>query len=227
MPPINHTDNLPDVPTTPGNICVATLYWSDRYYRISSCQHYYANNSGTIPEQADLDVAADTLFTTFGGEVDDIMDHEAKFAQVILRYLNLEGMDMTAYSVSPAIAGSMGTILVDDPSDEIDGMPPETALVIRKLTGKAGRKNRGRLFIPCISEQIVHEGIVDSLNYIGVRQAIAALFEPIAVGAATYAPSHWNRVDNILVPITLMGANQFVRTRKDRAWKQRPLMIFP
>ena len=59
-------------------------------------------------------------------------------------------------------------------------LPPNNALLVTKLTGLAGRRNRGRLFIPGVQAAAVSEaGLMSAPTVAGFQTAVSAWFESI------------------------------------------------
>lgn len=212
------------IPPVPGHVITLNLYFRNSLYRVFKSVMYYKSDAGTVPTFLELQTWAEAMFTGFGGEIDDIMDHDCTFAATKARYENNEVADITAFSTGDAIDGALGTI-ADDPGDELESLPPESALLLRKFTDLKGRQNQGRMFIPFISEQAQHDGIVDLLQYTAVRQAINRLMSPEMLGAGNLAPCHWNKKENKLPVITRLGGGQFLSRRKDRRIKEERLYI--
>lgn len=214
------------IPPVPGHLLTADFYWRNAYYQVYRTTMHYNVSGSAVPTYPQLLAWANDQFGAVMGEVDDIQDHDVLGTQVRARYENNEGFDMSVFSDSDAIAGAMGTI-VDDAGEEIESLPPQGALCLRKFTDKGGRQNRGHLFIPFISEQVQHDGILDTLNLPAVRQICTALMTPTMLAGAACTPALWNRKENKLVDIVRIGAVQFISHRDDRKFKEPPLYIIP
>lgn len=214
------------IPATPGHLITVTLPFTSKYLRTFTVQMYYKFESSHVPDYAELLSFANEYHIAFSGEIDDLMDHETFIVPPTVRYENLENIDITAISNENPTEGAKGGILVDA-NDEIESLPPQAALCIRKFTGLKGRANGGRLFIPFISEQVQHDGILDVINYVAAQEAVATMYNPPTLGGITLVPCHWNRKDSKLVAITQMGALKVLSQRYDRRLKTRPDYVMP
>jgi len=77
---------------------------------------------------------------------------------------NLDNVLSSSYAVQPGyvlFGNDGGDIRIDSTSTEQQGdvgenaLPNNCAVLVRKVTGEGGRRNRGRMFIPGISEEAV------------------------------------------------------------------------
>lgn len=98
-----------------------------------------------------------------------------------------------------------------------DTLPPNTALVIQRRTGIAGRNNRGRVFIPFISEALQAKGYLED----GASRAQAAAFASYMAAnhttlTYTIAARHWDRKNDRLEVVTSCRYVDGFRTRTDR-----------
>lgn len=115
-------------------------------------------------------------------------------------------------------------------SDSDALLPDEVALIIRKLTGRAGREDRGRLFISGIGETANSEGVVSTTmitNMIQLANRIPMNIDVTVPADGEYAgfstqlhARHWNRKDNALRPIVAATTTQVVVSQ---ARRRRPL----
>lgn len=202
----------------------AKVVLQDKYMKTASFTMFYAPSVDASPSTADVLAWANAYHVAVGGELDDIIDHETNIMFTHARWYKYPAIELEAFSDEASIAGSMGTVL-DDGGDEIESLPPTDALIIRKVTGYTGRQNRGRLFIPFISEQVQHDGYVDALNQGGVKDFVATLFTPPNLATFQMVPMHWNRKEMSLVEITSMLGMKSLGTRRDRRRKELNIPI--
>jgi hypothetical protein len=207
--------------SSPSHLISCKFVWQDKYIRTYTCEMFYQRPSLMSITFLQLQTWADAMHTAFGGEIDDIMDHEAMLARVEVRYVDINNVDITANSTNAGIPGVMGDI-IEDAGQELESLPPYATLNVRKITGYAGRQNRGRLFIPCISEQVQHDGILDTLNIAGAQEAISNLVNPPMLEGEALKPIHWNREEGIAVEILSLQIVNVLGTRRDRRYKMRP-----
>lgn len=217
-------------PTNATSMISAKFKWQHRYLGEASCEMLYEPN--VLVTQIGLQAFTEFVHAGMGNAWKEIGDHETALIGTQTRYLAWEGspvVERVAFDFE-RYAGDRGDI-VEDAATELDALPPFVSLLIRKYTDHAGRANRGRLFLPFLSEQIQHDGLLDSLNE-GDAKAVADFLHTVVdvtddlgdvVGTAS--PRLWNLKDNLFVPITRMMACVRLVTRMDRAMKvgQRPL----
>lgn len=99
---------------------------------------------------------------------------------------------------------------------ESDALPDWDALLIRRSTGKRQRQHRGRLFIPCIAEDVNKGGVLQNEHYSTANDLAAFLSTDQMAGPTSWHARHWNKKDNVLEPITQCLVNVNFTTRKDR-----------
>lgn len=197
-----------------------------RYLGVASCEMLY--ECATSIEGENAQALSVQIHTQFGNVWKEIADHECALMGTIVRHLAWEGEPDIQYMgyTFEEITGDRGDVL-EDGAAELDALPPYVALLIRKYTNRAGRQNQGRMFIPYLSEQIQHDGVLDSGNQADAKAVADFLHTPITLAgtAHVFNPRLWNLKDNLLVPITRMMACNRLVTRNDRAMKtyQQPL----
>jgi hypothetical protein len=182
--------------SSPSHLISCKFVWQDKYIRTYTCEMFYQRPSLMSITFLQLQTWADAMHTAFN-------------------------VDITANSTNAGIPGVMGDI-IEDAGQELESLPPYATLNVRKITGYAGRQNRGRLFIPCISEQVQHDGILDTLNIAGAQEAISNLVNPPMLEGEALKPIHWNREEGIAVEILSLQIVNVLGTRRDRRYKMRP-----
>lgn len=128
---------------------------------------------------------------------------------------------------------------VGGPSEGTDGadtgvgnstLPDEVVMTIRKLTGHAGREDRGRSFISGLPETWNANGRLHQDNYAEANALAAKIPMDIVIEpegddyADTLHARHWNRKDNTMRPIIGALVNSVLESRRDR---RRPLESVP
>lgn len=102
---------------------------------------------------------------------------------------NLIGMHVTTCRLLRVDAyfgsagGSIPAVSTEAPQDGNGGTgmcPPNTAILIKKLTNSAGRKNRGRMYVPGTPESITDNvGDIGSSNETGFNTALGLFFNQL------------------------------------------------
>lgn len=203
---------MPFIPGGEASWLVTRHVFQSRYERLYSFSMDWRPSAA--PSQEELQSFVDTLHAELGNEVNDVMDHEDKFVQTTADFRNLENVQREAFRIED-FPGTMGDVL-EDGGEEIDAMPAYVAVCFQKRTDKPGRSKRGRFFLPCISEQVQHDGIVDILNRGALRQ-IADIFQTERpLGGGTCAPRLYDRKNNVGVPIAACYPMDVLVTRRDR-----------
>lgn len=155
-----------------------------------------------------LQTAADDAFTMIGNALGGCIQTTNRVVLAYLEYLN-GSTSLTAGSTGAAI---MGSIVGDVVSDQ-------NAVVLRKITGVAGRQNRGRFFVSSLSSAVFDTGNPDELNpaHLSDFQAYAAIYgADQTFGGIVCHSRHWDRKDGTLVPITGMRVSSRIASRDDR-----------
>lgn len=124
-----------------------------------------------------------------------------------------------AFSTSAAIPGERGGVAdgEDIVAEVVNTLPDFNALVIQRRTGKQGRQNRGRVFMPCLSEYVQTNGQLDAGKF-GVANDIASFISSdITVATFLFHARHFNRKEHKLEVITQARVLRTLSHRTDRA----------
>lgn len=134
-----------------------------------------------------------------------------------------------ANSTSAAVAGTLPAVTPNSETDAEDSMmdtlPDEVCLIIQKRTGNTGRSKYGRWFFTGLSEKVQNAGQVDQEMIANAKTLAASLSDDITVstGFATVLHArHWDKKNNVMLPITKCYVVRAIGTRKDR---RRPLKL--
>jgi hypothetical protein len=103
----------------------------------------------------------------------DFLAAAAMSNEWVFRNLSLLYNNAGSFEVFDALFNRTGTIVSSS-------MPPNCALLIKKVTGLAGRANRGRMYMPPFS---LSEGSIDKLG--AMAQAVADVVTSFAQSART------------------------------------------
>lgn len=103
-------------------------------------------------------------------------------------------------------------------------VPNNTAFLVRKRTDLAGRRGRGRMYIPGVYESVVnHVGELSELSYDAWQLVLADWYEALtsAVGARYYPPVVLHRSEGAGVeppptPVTSFQMDRYVATQRRR-----------
>jgi hypothetical protein len=119
--------------------------------------------------------------------------------------------------------GALTAVTPNSPSDESDSLPDtlpdEVCIIVQKRTGNTGRAKRGRWFFCGLSEQMQNAGEVDFQYRDDVKSFADLLSTSIVVTtgfSTTLNARHYDRKDNILMPITKCYALRTMGSRRDR-----------
>lgn len=220
--------------------------WEDKYLNQASVEMLY--EPAAALDQQGVQTACSVQGTAIGNRWREVADVDCKLSVCYGRYLDWTDManikELVAYSAVD-LAGTQGGLLdAADPLAEIESLPPVMAFLVRKHTEKAGRPYRGRLFVPYISEECVHDGIVDegdTANFKLLAAAFGTSFEtnntaggPITCHARLWAqgmkdtstedPGAYITINKLEVITSTDGAAKLV-TRRDRRYRHRNLTL--
>jgi hypothetical protein len=151
---------------------------------VVTCGHEIDSVSGS--SSAD---APDDLMQSFGDEVMPIVSSQYVL-QAVTTYSGNDGPTIVNTSTLPTqVGGASNTCL-----------PPNTSYLVRKRTDLAGRRGRGRMYVPGVPEATVdHVGIVTASTVTVVQAAFTAWFEILTAGAGArlYPPVVLHRTEGI------------------------------
>lgn len=157
-----------------GDILETTLEWQnvDRGDRYNNVFHWFLN----VPDGADTDEASvsNAVNTFVVGTILPLLNIKCRFRTTLTQ--RVYPLPRTAGSLVDNGIGVVGAIAGD-------ALPPACALVIRKRTAFAGRRYRGRLFVPMLSESDQVNGIWAGANYLALAAAWDSLLATVLVGA--------------------------------------------
>ncbi len=128
--------------------------------------------------------------------------------------------DFTTTGTGPGTEG--GGTEADESVGDPGALPAETALIVKKLTGKAGPFKRGRWFFGGVSENVQINGLIHHAFRDRVLAVCAQGAADITVaatgdfGGTTLHARHWDRKNNVLEPILACRADIVFGTRRQR-----------
>lgn len=96
-----------------------------------------------------------------------------------------------------------------------DAIPPNCALLLRKVTANGGRRNRGRMFIPGLPEDILEDGGTVAATPLGVYNTRAQqMFDDLV--AADLSPVVLHNDAHFPTPITEITVASTIATQRRR-----------
>lgn len=201
--------------------CLTTKFFVQGTKKVMSFTAYWENDEGFTPTQAIMESIADNFYD----EVKSLWANLASAAMYMQGCQAIYEKTTTFWEAMSTGAIWPGSIAVD-PLDELGGdlMPDHDALIIQRRTGKKGRNNAGRMFVPGIDEDVNRNGIVDP-DHTGDADNLAAFFGAdftIPAGEAAglvFHARHWDRKTPDLVPIIDARWVNLIGTRRDRQFK--------
>jgi len=212
---------MPAIPTP----CVAFDLCILTKHAIRRSRLYYEFDGAPPTNEVQLGACCEHVKSQFGPAIAELLPDCHRFEKVEGTYFGAGGSGFVAASTSAAVDGELTSpdSLTEDEAIEggsEDVMPDEAALIIQRRTGMRGRQNYGRLFLSGLSERINFAGQVTP-DFHGLAKAVAALVPAdMNVAAEDYTglmhARHWNRKDNILMPVTKAYVVGAIGTRKDR-----------
>ncbi len=139
-------------------------------------------------------------------------------------WIGATGRDLTTQfgevAYRPAPAGGTGAVLGE-------AMPANTAYLIQKLTGFAGRANRGRMYLPGVPESAVNGGTgnIAAATLTALQNAANAWMNscngtidtaPIELSVVSTIQGKEERAQGLRRQVTTVVASSFVATMRDR-----------
>lgn len=98
--------------------------------------------------------------------------------------------------------------------------PPSVAAVITRKSGLAGRRNRGRVYIPAVPEAWHQEGEISDAGMLilqGFANDMVTAIDVPGIGvAAALEPRIWSRTNQTSQPVTTCTAKKILRSQRRR-----------
>lgn len=215
-------------PTLPLNSVRCVVYYRTPNRTCTTDLYYEVDATTPITDQATIEAVADKLYTDWVAQYTAVMSNVFTFKGVMAYY---KGAGDVLWE-GGKFADAPGEYEAPISGDE-QALPDEVACVVRKLTGRAGREDRGRVFLSTVCEDQNDAGTM-TLPARTAYNAFAAQIPATIVVPATVGPPatpsvtlnarHWNRKDNTLRPITAARAVATFCSRRDR---RKPLVLIP
>jgi hypothetical protein len=158
---------------------------NDAEEMVTTCGHEIDSASGASGEQA----------------ADDLMDSFADFIMVeMVNEMKLVGVDVYVGNDGPAPFVYTSSLAAVTGSSSAAALPPNSAYLVRKRTDLAGRRGRGRFYIPGVKQAQVFEN--GDLNSTQVTQMNTVFgnwhtFLTAGAGARLYPPVVLHRSEGI------------------------------
>lgn len=170
----------------------------------------YANKETTIFE-SDLETIANTVKDWWANELAPLVSGDIALSKVEARDMTTSAGQMYTLPVAPPIYGeAVG-----------QAMSNNVALVLSWRTAYAGRSQRGRTYIPGISESSVHDSRIDTIGAGLFATAGAALTDAILTAGylhvvASFRHNGAPRATAQLTPVQACVVNTRVDTQRKR-----------
>ena len=154
---------------------------------------YLPANHGTVIHSLSLTGDAEPMAVTYGIYAVDISApgdpvptagvvaelHDA-FGDIIVPFLSTE-MSLTQTELRFVQPGTVDPVLAIDTTVRVGGtsgtmLPQNSALLVHKRSAEAGRRGRGRLYVPSIlrEAQVDNKGLIASVELAGLQTAFSA-----------------------------------------------------
>lgn len=176
---------------------------------LTTCGHEIDASSG-----ANNDDVANDLMTAFGDNIMPQLNANYEL-QGVTCYIGQDApSSLIATSSLPAVAGSKGT----------DAVPQNTAYLVRKRTDLAGRRGRGRMYIPSVIDtEVDDQGRLTTASQLSWTTSLDNWMADLttAVGARLYPPVVLHRSEGIGVeplptPVQSFVIDPVVATQRRR-----------
>jgi len=189
--------------------------------------------AGIVRHQLKLAADPEPMYVTYG--VSGVVADEANWVSLLdnlhdLFVTHLAGQVSSVYTLQQT--DGQFTIALDNEvngihaeSDAMTGsatpLPQNCAFLVQKRTGKAGRRNRGRWYLPGVPESIVgSDGTVIESNRAALQTAAQAFLTgmPAAAGGLVMVILHSTGVSGVPAPtvVTQMVVDSRIATQRTR-----------
>jgi hypothetical protein len=209
------------MPVIGSKACLTTKFFVYGTKKVLSFTSYWENDEGFTPTQPIMEGIANFFFAGVADVWKEVAAarYEMTGCQAIYEKTTTY---WEAMSNDPSVLGN----ITADPTDEVGGdmMPDENCLIIQRRTGKKGRNNMGRRFLPGLDDDVNMNGVVDP-DYTAKCNDIAAYFgasKTVDAGEAAglvFNARHYDRKTPDLVPVVDARWVNLLGTRRDRQLK--------
>lgn len=163
----------------------------------------------------DFQGAADRLHVDFGANVMPALTNDYTFTGVTLYVGQDPPPPLVVTSTQADVAGAGSAA----------GLPQNCAMLWRKRTDLAGRRGRGRIYLPGLEEGLVNEaGIITSVALASFQAQADAWYEDLTTTGPGFEPnppvvlhrSEGAGVEPAPTPITLFEVDELIATQRGR-----------
>lgn len=163
----------------------------------------------------DFQECADDLHLIFGANVMPALTNDYTFTGVTLYVGQDGGPPLVVTSVNSDVPGA----------GSASGLPQNCAMLWRKRTDLAGRRGRGRIYLPGLEEGLVNEaGIIESVALAAFQAQADAWYAALnddLISTGPYTPVVLHRSEGIGVEppptvITLFEVDELIATQRGR-----------
>lgn len=207
------------IPNLTQNFLRITHYFTTPTRPVLSVQTFWSSSpSPAAITDALIKDIADEFHVAFGDVWKEVADSVCLMSKTRATYYGI--LDDGYYDAWSSVAAVEGSVVepVAGASDlgESDALPDWDALLIRRVTGKRQREHRGRLFIPCIGEDVNSGGVLQPEYYVKANAIAAFIATDFTSAGVAWHGRHWNKKANELEVITQCLVNLNFTTRRDR-----------
>jgi hypothetical protein len=119
------------------------------------------------------------------------------------------------FAQNAVIEGLSTTAANTGQEDSTDCLPMSSTLVVAKKTTQFGRSKQGRYFFAGIGEAVQENGLVAS-GYVNAAKALATFLGADRTFTVPFHARHWDRKNNVFVPISSCLALSKIGTLRSR-----------
>lgn len=165
--------------------------------------HYRESATGVGNAETEL---ADSCDAVLGPAYKTFLSHDASYDQVAVQRIDPLPVSYTVIDNTNAGIGLVAQ----------DMLPPANAMTVTKKTAYAGRKYRGRVFLPGIPKTYTSDGGFTAGGLAAGQLLADDLKSPRLPGAWTFTPILWHRSSRTYTVLTDMTARQVPRVQRRR-----------
>lgn len=191
-----------------GDVYEAVINWTN----LSNAQNYATVLHYQTTAEADPLVVESDLAQHINGQAGlclPFMSSDVRFSFAIAQRI----------FPAPRTAGTVRSGAAGPGARATDSLPPQCCMVIRKRTGFAGRKFRGRLYMPGLSEDDQNNGTFSGARWAGLASLWDAELTTVFTsgGGNSYKAVICDRTGGLRVnAITTTQSTEIVRTQRRR-----------
>lgn len=210
---------MPGIPNATADFLKVVHFFQSPSRVPMSCATYWSSSPTLAAvDDANIILIANAAHSAFGALWADLADSVCELvATRATWYGQADDGFHQGWSTAGPVEGNIEVLTASSDIGESDALPDHSALLIAKNTGSRLRERRGRLFIPCISEDANKNGYLQEELFAAANLLAAFVSSDQVFEGFTWHARHWNKKANTQHVVTQALVMRKLSHRIDRA----------